>query len=99
VIVEYSPESGLCLLEAFDFRRFKLVLKGELEVGSAASKWINLVDNDNALIPIQLVPALPGRPKERTWESAYAKMVASAREHGWIDARTNAIRVHIERKF
>src|SRR5262249_10885069 len=99
MIVEYSPESGLCLVDAFDFRRFKLVLRGELGVGSAASKGINLIDDDNALIPIELVPTLPGRPKEKTWESGYAKMIAKAAEHGWIDAERDAIRVHIERRF
>ena len=98
MIVEYSPENGLYLVDPFDFRRFKLVLKGELDVGSAASKGISLVDNDNALIPIELVPTLPGRPNESTWESDYAKMVASAGKHGWIDAKTNAIRVHVERQ-
>jgi hypothetical protein len=68
MIVEYSPESGASLVEPFDFRRFKLVLKGELGVGSPALRGSTLVDNDNALIPIELVPTLPGRPDGGIWD-------------------------------
>jgi hypothetical protein len=99
MIVEYSPESGACLVDAFDFRRFKLVLKGELAVGSPTSEGITLVDDDNALVPVDLVPALPGRPDAAAWESGYATMIASAQKHGWIDVEANAIRAHIERSF
>jgi hypothetical protein len=99
MIVEYSPEFGLCLVDPFDFHGFKLVLRGELAVGSPASKRITLVGNDNALIPIDLVSTLPGRPDTTAWELDYATMIASAQKHGWIDVETNAIRAHIERKF
>jgi hypothetical protein len=99
MIVEYSPDSGLCLVDPFDFRRFKLVLKGELVVGSPASKGITIVDHDNALIPIALVPILRGQPEEGNWGAAYADMVTSARKHGWVDVQSNAIRAHIERQF
>jgi hypothetical protein len=99
MIVEYSPGSGFRLVDPLDFRSFKLALKGEPAIGSPDSKGITLVDENNALIPIELVPTLPGRPKEKTWDSAYATMVASARKHGWIDVKSNAIRAHIERQF
>ncbi|WP_225704518.1 hypothetical protein [Bradyrhizobium cenepequi] len=88
------------LAEPFDFCRFELVLKGPLAAKPSDLKWITLVDHDNALVPIDLVPILPGCPKDNeTWEAAYAKMVASARERGWIDAKANAIRAHIVRRF
>ena len=99
MIVEYSPDGGLRLVDPFDFRKFKLVLKGELAMGSVAANGITLVDNQNALIPIALVPILPGRPGEGNWEAAYVDMVASARKHGWVDTQSNAIRAHIERHF
>lgn len=98
MIVEYSPERGLYLVEPSDFRKFKLVLKGELEAGSQSSQGITFVDND-ALIPIELVPTLPGRPADVTWRPSYDEMVTSARKYGWIDAESNAIRAHIERQF
>ncbi|MGY3611166.1 MULTISPECIES: hypothetical protein [unclassified Bradyrhizobium] len=98
MMIEYSPEKGLRLAEPFDSRRFKLVLKGPLAATFSDLKGITLVDHDNALVPIDLVPVLPGCPKHNEiWEAAYAKMVAAARERGWIDASANAIRAHIER--
>ncbi len=98
MMIEYSPEKGLRLAEPFDFCKFKLVLKGPLAANFSDLKGITLVDHDNALVPIDLVPVLPGCPKQNEiWEAAYAKMVAGARERGWIDANANAIRAHIER--
>jgi hypothetical protein len=60
---------------------------------------IIFIDDHNALVPIDLVPELPGRPADGTWQPAYAEMVAKARERGWIDIQTNAIRAHVEREF
>ncbi|MFB9263080.1 hypothetical protein ACFFWD_07835 [Bradyrhizobium erythrophlei] len=100
MIIEYSPEKGLQLVQPLDFCGFKLVLKGPVPHNTPALRGITLIDQDNALVPIDLVPKLPGHPKDsETWESAYNKMVASAREHGWIDVNANAIRAHIERRF
>lgn len=97
MIVEYTPESGVRLTEPLDFCGFKLVLKGPLSVPPRL-EGITIVDEDNALVPIDLVPNLPGRPKDdREWDVAYIQMIAGARECGWIDLKTNAIRVHIER--
>ncbi|WP_187399180.1 hypothetical protein [Bradyrhizobium paxllaeri] len=85
---------------ALRFCGFKLVLKGTHAAKPSDLNGITLVDQDNALVPVDLVPILPGRPKDNaTWEAAYAKMVASARERGWIDAKANAIRAHIERRL
>lgn len=56
-----------------------------------------LIDDDNALVPIDLAPMLPGHPEDRAWGMAYADMIAKARDHGWIDATTNAIRAHVEK--
>ncbi|ANW02834.1 hypothetical protein [Bradyrhizobium icense] len=100
MMIEYSPERGVQLVEPFDFCGFKLILKGPHAAKPSDLKGITLVDHDNALVPIDLVPILPGCPKDNeTWEAAYATMVASARERRWIDAKANAIRAHIERSF
>ncbi|WP_065755692.1 hypothetical protein [Bradyrhizobium paxllaeri] len=96
MIVECSPEGGIQLTEPFDFRRFKLVLKGEASAESRAWRGVTFVDDRNALVPIQLVPTLNGRPDDDSWEPAFAEMVAKAREHGWIEA--DAIRAHVERQ-
>ncbi|WP_249157916.1 hypothetical protein [Bradyrhizobium jicamae] len=86
------------LTEPYDFRKFKVLLKGAASVDSLKKTNIIVVDDGNALVPIALVPALPGRPTEGAWETAYADMVRKARDHGWIDDGANAIRAHIERE-
>jgi len=86
------------LTEPFEFGKFKLLMKGPAAARSATMRGITFVDDNNALVPINLVPTLPGRPDDRTWEAAYANMVAKAREHGWVETATNAIRAHVERE-
>ncbi|NOJ50210.1 hypothetical protein HCN50_28890 [Bradyrhizobium sp. WSM 1744] len=100
MMIECSSERGVQLAKPIDFCGFKLVLKGPHAAKPSNLKGIALVDHGNALVPIDLVPILPGCPKDNeTWEAAYAKMVANARERGWIDAKANAIRAHIERRL
>jgi hypothetical protein len=85
------------LTEPLDFRKFRLTLNGQTAARSATMRGIVFVDDNNALVPIDLVPTLPGRPEDGTWDAAYTDMVAKAREQGWIDATTNAIRAHVAR--
>jgi len=96
VIIECFDDSVVRLAEPFDFRKFKLVLHADAE---PAQGWtgITLLDDRNALVSIDLVPTLAGRPDDAGWDRGYAEMVAKAREHGWIDAERGAIRAHIER--
>ncbi|KWV54746.1 hypothetical protein AS156_06730 [Bradyrhizobium macuxiense] len=97
MVIEYSPQTGLQLVNPYDFCDFKVVLKGPVNPTTSALRGITLVDRGNALVPIDLVPTLPGRPQDyETWETGYAKMVASARKRGWIDSDADAIRAHIE---
>lgn len=98
MIVECTPEGEARLTESFDFRNFKLLLKGTTGDRPVSIENIAFVDPRNALVPIDLVLALPGRPDDRAWEAAYADMIEQARKHGWIDAEANAIRAHVERE-
>ena len=95
MIVHYSASGGLTLLEPNDFRNFKLLLKGENH--SPSISGITFVDERNALISIDLVPTLPGRPDSESWQNGYFAMVEAARKHGWTDAQAGAIRAHVER--
>jgi hypothetical protein len=95
MIVQYSSSDGLTLVEAEDFRNFKLVLRGFCK--DPVIEGITFVDEWNALISIELLPTLPGRPDGESWQRGYFAMVEMARKHGWIDAQANAIRAHIER--
>ena len=97
MIIECSPHGDVRLLEPSDFRRFKLVLKGQAGARSQTFKGITFADDTNALVAIDLVPTLPGRPADASWDAAYADMVRKAAEHGWIDSQANAIRAHIEK--
>ena len=97
MIVECSKES-VELAEPFDFRRFKLILKGDADIQGHVWQGIRLVDERNALVSIDLVPALRGCPDDASWAPAFAEMIAKAREHGWVDSAAHAIRAHVERQ-
>lgn len=97
MIVQYSSNDGLVLVQAEDFRNFKLHLKGVCEDGAPPIEGITFIDERNALISIELVPTLPGRPDGESWQKGYFAMIEAARKHGWIDAQAGAIRAHVER--
>jgi hypothetical protein len=97
MIVHYSSSDGLKLVEAEDFRNFKLRLKGAREDAVPSIEEITFVDERNALISIELIPTLPGRPDRESWQRKYFAMIEAARKHGWIDAQADAIRAHVER--
>jgi hypothetical protein len=97
MIIECRPGGVVRMTEPLDFRKFKLVLHAEAQPAMQSWNGITFLDNHDAVVSIDLVPTLPGRPDDRTWDLRYAEMVAKAREHGWIDAERNAIRAHIER--
>jgi hypothetical protein len=95
MIVQYSASDGLMLLEPDDFRNFKLLLSDQ---DHSPLIWgITFVDERNALISIELVPTLRGRPGGESWQKSYLAMIEAARKHGWIDEQANAIRAHVER--
>lgn len=97
MIIECLDDSMVRLSEPLDFRRFKLVLHAAVGFRTQAWQGITLLDDRNALVSIDLIRALAGRPDDVDWNRRYAEMVAKAREHGWIDTERHAIRAHIER--
>lgn len=97
MIVECSSNGDLYLAEPEDFRNFTLLVKSPGGDNSPLISGISFVDGGNALISIDLVPALPGRPEGDSWQRKYFAMIETARKHGWIDAHANAIRAHVER--
>lgn len=96
MIVDYSPKEGLQLLEAEDFKGFKLRLRG-VDTLRPEISGITFVDDGNVLIGVDAVPALQGAPSDAAWLSAYRKMIDYAASKGWVDEATNAIRAHVER--
>jgi hypothetical protein len=94
MIVDYTPASGLRLLEAEDLKRFKLRLAGG--VARPEIDGVAFVDDENALIQAQLPPSLPGAPTTAEWRAGYQVMIDYAAKKGWIDQATGAIRAHVE---
>lgn len=95
MIVDYAPSKGLSLLEADDFKGFKLRIAGS-ETRPAIG-GVTFVDDANVLIGVDLVPTLPGAPGTGQWLAGYRAMVAYAAKKGWIDTATSSIRAHVER--
>ena len=95
MIVDYTPATGLRLLEAEDLKRFKLHVAGTL--ARPTIDGVVFVDDENALIGAQLPPSLPGAPTTPEWRAGYQAMIDFAARKGWIDQATNAIRAHVER--
>ncbi|MEO3385024.1 hypothetical protein [Mesorhizobium sp. CAU 1741] len=96
MIVDYSPADGLRLVEPDDFKGFKLRLR-ETTRKRPEIENVFYVDDDNVLVAVDAVPALPGAPPTAEWLADYRKMIDYAAGKGWIDADSNAIRAHVER--
>jgi hypothetical protein len=95
MIVDYTPGAGLALVEAHDFKGFKLRIAGA-ETRPAIPD-VSFVDDSNVLIGIEAVRRLPGAPDTPEWRAGYQAMVGYAARKGWIDQATHSIRAHVER--
>ena len=95
MIIEYST-MGLRLLEPNDFHKFKVVLRAPLASSRPLIDGVTFVDDDNALVRVNVAPRLPGVPDNAEWRQGYDQMVGAARSHGWIDEASGAIRAHVE---
>jgi hypothetical protein len=98
MIVEYSNRDGLRLTDPEDFRKFKVLLKGAFGTTRPYIDGLIFVDDDNALVGLEVVPAMAGTAASVQWRTRFDEMVAAAAKHGWIDVDSNAIRAHVERQ-
>lgn len=96
MIVEYRPETGARLIEADDFKNFKLRIVHAPGVRPKID-GVFFIDDVNVLIGIDTVRTLPGAPQEPEWHASYLAMISYAKSKGWIDPERNAIRAHVER--
>lgn len=96
MIVDYSPASGLTLVEPDDFKAFKLRLRGTAE-RSPALAGIVFVDEKDVLIDMETVMRLPGAPGTEAWAAGFSRMIDHAATKGWVESSGNAIRAHVER--
>ena len=94
MIVECGGGMGPRLIEPNDLKRFKVrLIVGQ--AGPACLAGIEIGGGD-ALVPIDLVPRLPGAPTDNAWLAGFRAMVDGAAAHGWVDAERQAIRAHVE---
>ena len=56
------------------------------------------VDDGNALVRIDAVPALRGAPGDASWRTGFDAMIKDAAKYGWIDEAAGAIKAHVERE-
>jgi hypothetical protein len=96
MIVDYSPATGLALIEATDFKAFKLRVRDTEKLRPTLDN-VTFIDDCNVLIDIDAVTRLPGAPNTEAWNAGYRKMIDYAATKGWIDVSTNSIRAHVER--
>lgn len=96
MIVDYSPGSGLTLVEPDDFMAFKLRLRNTIERRPALA-GILFVDDKEVLIDVETVTRLPGAPGTEAWAAAFSRMIDHAASKGWVDVASNAVRAHVER--
>jgi hypothetical protein len=96
MIVAVSEDGGVVLREADDLKAFKVMAtckEAELarllapagDLDGAGHAWIRrdwLVRN--------------GRPDDPAWLEGFDKMLAYAKDKGWVDAARDSVRAHVE---
>jgi hypothetical protein len=97
-----DAQGSVALDELDDLRRFKLVLTcAEMSRSALAQSLHGLgwpaADADAAWIDPASLRRLARRDDSRDWQSEFDGMLGIARKHGWVDEKTGAVRVHIER--
>jgi hypothetical protein len=96
MIVHYAQDGGLELRDASEFKKFKLVLEG-CAAARPEIAGVTFVDDGNALVRIDAVPALRGAPTAASWRAGFDALITGAAKYGWIDEAAQAIKAHVER--
>src|SRR5215467_3216920 len=98
MIVEVDLSEGVAsttLLEADDFKAFKVVVRGggtALSTADAVAK----VD-EHAWVSVDALRELAGAAATPEWEASLEGMLGYARSKGWVDDELDAVRAHVER--
>ena len=96
MIIDYSPQEGITLVDPEDFKRFKFRMR-QTNVQRPALEHISFIDDNHVYIDVESVPAFPGAPHTETWLQEYRAMVRYASGRGWLDSEQKMIRAHVER--
>lgn len=95
MILEYKPDAAPQLLEADDFKAFKLVLNGYPAGQSPAIEGVRYIEDQHAFVARQQV-LQAAASQDPAWHAAFAAMVEKAAKYGWVEPGTQAIKVHIQ---
>src|SRR5262249_4158343 len=88
---------GAQLLDAEDFKSFKVVVGGSDEeslVKAALAPVAQWLGDDHVAIPVAQVRRLAGDRADANWEEGFGAMLGYAESKGWIV--DGAIKAHIE---
>lgn len=99
VEIDLSGEEPVArLLEADDFKGFKVVLRqaGAPPAERLAPFGIARFD-EHAWVRVDALRGLAGASATAAWEESFAAMLEFARSRGWVDEELAAIRAHVER--
>lgn len=103
MIIATGPH-GLSLEDADDFGSFHVDARGLSNVGLTAlaeqsPEVVARIEDDHLWIRIAFLASTTGHAADAIdadWQAGFQKMVAYARQHGWVDEETGSIRAHVE---
>jgi hypothetical protein len=98
MIVCLDKSGHLRIDEDTDFRRFKvLISQGTLtELRETPPDGLRFQGAEHAFVSIDFLKQWGATHHDDTWLVDLDKMIAFAREHGWLDGSGRKIRAHIE---
>ncbi|VVE23585.1 hypothetical protein [Pandoraea anhela] len=100
MIVNIAENASASLSMADDFKRFSVRIvarAGEMSVLRDRLSGIGrLVDLHTMWIDENWLRSAPGRGQGEDWQDALSIMIASAKQHGWIDEANRLIKAHVE---
>jgi len=101
MIVELDLSGGAAratLLEAGDFKAFKVVVRGDSASLAERSAAVGIARVDeHAWVRVDALRELAGPAATPEWEASLQGMLEFARSKGWVDDELGAVRAHVER--
>ncbi|ADR60074.1 MULTISPECIES: hypothetical protein [Pseudomonas] len=96
MIFSCKPDTAPQLLDAEDFKAFKLAFDGYVVGQKPVLDGVRYLPDDHAFVSQRQVIRAAGQQATLAWREAFAAMVSSAAKYGWVDPHTQDIKVHIQ---
>jgi hypothetical protein len=102
MIIRIAATHRVCVVDAMDFQRFKIVCDlGRLEyerAKEAATGLIEFESPDKAWVSAAALEEHVDAPQREIWRPEFERMIDKARPHGWIRDDPLRIAAHVEWK-